>query len=61
MLGPEREQGLAPVGRRHDPESVRFERLGEGLAQGGLVLDDQDRSCHVAVLRRFPFDEVFDK
>ena len=39
-------QGLAAVGRGDDPESVRFERVDEGLAQGRLVFDDEDRSCH---------------
>ena len=45
-LGPEAGQRLAPVGGRDDPESLRLERVDERLAQGRLVVDDEDRSCH---------------
>ena len=45
-LRPEHGEGLAPVGRRDDPESVGLERVDERLAQGRLVVDDEDRSCH---------------
>ena len=45
-LPPELRQGLATVGRGDDPESVCLERIDQRLAQGRLVLDDQDRSCH---------------
>ena len=46
-FGAEREQGLATVGGGDDPEAVRLERLGERLAQGRLVVDDEDRACHL--------------
>ena len=46
-LGAERVQRLAAVGRRDDPEPVRLERLDERLAQGGLVVHDEDRACHL--------------
>ena len=46
-LGTEQGQRLAPVGRRDDPESVGLERLDQRLAQGRLVIDDEDRSCHL--------------
>ena len=45
-LGTELGQGLAAVGGGDDPESVGFERVDQRLAQGGLVVDDEDRSCH---------------
>ena len=45
-FGPEPGQGLATVGRRDDPESVGLERVDQRLAQGRLVVDDEDRSCH---------------
>ncbi len=46
-LGTELDQRLAAVGGRHDPESVGLERVDERLAQGRLVVDDEDRSCHL--------------
>ena len=42
-----RRERLTAVGRLDDPESVGLERLGEHLPQGGLVLDDEDRPCHL--------------
>ena len=46
-LGTELDQRLAAVGGRHDPESVGLERVDERLAKGRLVVDDEDRSCHL--------------
>jgi hypothetical protein len=46
-LGTELGQRLAAVGCRHDPESIGLERVDQRLAQGRLVVDDQDRSCHL--------------
>ena len=46
-LGTELDERLAAVGRRHDPESVGLERVDQRLAQCRLVVDDQDRSCHL--------------
>jgi hypothetical protein len=45
-LGPELCQCLAAVSSRDNPESLRLERVDERLAQGRLVVHDEDRSCH---------------
>ncbi len=41
LLGAEAVQRLSSVGRGHDPQAVGGERLGHGLADGGLILHDQ--------------------
>ena len=46
-LGPEPDQRLAAVGGGDDPESVGLERVDQRLAKGRLVVDDEDRSCHL--------------
>ena len=46
-VGPESGQRLTAVGCLDDPEAVGLERLGEHLPQGGLVIDDEDRPCHL--------------
>ena len=46
-LGTELAEGFAAIGRRHDPESVGLERVDQRFAQCRLVVDDQDRSCHL--------------
>ena len=56
-LGPEHGQGLAAVGRGDDPESVGLERVDERLAEGGLVVDDEDRSCHAPSMIRTRVNE----
>ena len=45
-LGSKPEQRLAAVGGRDHPESVGLERIDERLAEGRLVIDDEDRSGH---------------
>ena len=46
-LGPEQRQRLASVGRRDDAEPVGLEGIDQRLAEGRLVVHDEDRSCHV--------------
>ena len=58
-LGAEAGQRLAAVGRRDDPESVGFERVDQRLAQGGLVVDDEDRSCHSRLMIRTRVNAAF--
>ena len=50
-LGAEALEGLATVGRGDDAQPVLLERLGERLAQGRLVVDDEDGSRHHRVER----------
>ena len=45
-IGPEAGERLAAVGRGDDREPLRLEAVGERLAQGRLVVDDEDRACH---------------
>ena len=46
-FGAERDERLATVRGGDHPEAVGLERVDERFAQGGLVVDDEDRSCHL--------------
>ena len=45
--GAELAERFAAIGRGHDPESVGLERVDHRFSQCRLVIDDQDRSCHL--------------
>ena len=46
LLGAELAERRAAVGGLDDAEAFELEGLREGLAEGRLVVDDEDRSCH---------------
>ena len=53
-VGTEPRQGLTTVGRLDDAEAIGLERLDEHLPQRGLVVDDEDRPCHLCRQYRCP-------